>query len=172
MNRRTGDQQTAECPSCGLRSPTIEGPTHRFMLSSPGCWATFGEVLALEFGDPAYFSLHQMTVDSYAASHPGRPERQAIQAIGLHLMTLQLFIEDGIDASEGPKLHKRMVGHPPELAWLEPPELHGRMTVACVLEATTASEHLVRIRSWAEEVWAAWAPHHPIVRDWVRQSLP
>jgi len=105
-----------ECPSCGSRSLLTEGPTHPLMPSSPGCWAIFGELLAREFSDPAYFPLHQLTVDSYAASHPGKPERRATQATGLHLMTLQLFVERGIDARAGPTLHKRMVRHRPSCA--------------------------------------------------------
>lgn len=120
---------------------------------------------------PCLLPLHQLTVDSYGASHPGKPERRATQATGLHLMTLQLFIERGIDASAGPKLHKRIVRHPPELRWLEPPSLRGRLTAADVLDATTAAEHLLLVRRWAEDIWAAWATHHATVRDWVRQSL-
>ncbi len=112
------------------------------MRSSPGCWSAFGELLAREFSDPAYFALHQVTVDSYAASHPGNPERRAIQAMALHLMTLQLVVEGGADASLGPVLHKRMVHRLPELWWLEPPVLHGRMTTADVLRGTGAEEHL------------------------------
>jgi len=48
------------CPGCGALLPVENGPTHPYMRSSPACWARYGEVLAREFGDPAYFALHQL----------------------------------------------------------------------------------------------------------------
>ena len=48
-----------------------DGPTHPYYGCSPACWARYGEVLAREFQDPAYFGLHQLTVDAYAVQHPG-----------------------------------------------------------------------------------------------------
>lgn len=160
-----------ECPGCGLQSPVSAGPTHPSMRSSPGCWAAFGEVLAREFSDPAYFPLHQVTVDTYAGSHPGGRDRRAVQTTALHLMTLQLVLEQRADASVGRVLHKRMIERLPALTWLEPPVVYGRMTAADVLRAASAAEHLRLIRRWAEDVWAAWEPHHPTVRAWVRESL-
>ena len=44
------------CPGCGALLPVENGPTHPYMRSSPACWARYGEVLAREFGDPAYFA--------------------------------------------------------------------------------------------------------------------
>ena len=34
------------------------------------------------------------------------------------------------------------------------------MTVADVLAATAVEEHKKAVVAWAENVWAAWAPHH------------
>jgi hypothetical protein len=42
----------------------------------------YGEMLAREYGDPAYFRVHQLTVDTYAVQHPGPRERRAIQSVG------------------------------------------------------------------------------------------
>ncbi len=119
------------------------------MRSSPACWARYGEILAREFGDPDYFALHQVTVDTYAAQHPGVAERRAIQSVGLHLMTLCVVLEDGADPREGPKLHRRMVRRP-AFAWLDPPSMDGRLTVADVLPAENPSEHGRLVRAWAE----------------------
>jgi hypothetical protein len=90
------------CPGCGALLPVEDGPTHPYMSSSPAGWARYGEVLAREFGDPRYFAWHQLTVDAYAAQHPGVAERRAIQSVGLHLMTLCMVIEDGAD-TRGPE---------------------------------------------------------------------
>lgn len=93
------------CPGCGALLPAEAGPTHAYMRSSPACWARFGEILAREFSDPAYFALHQLTVDAYAVQHPGGADRRAIQSVGLHLMTLCMVLEEGADPRNGPRLH-------------------------------------------------------------------
>lgn len=55
-----------KCMGCGGVFAEIQGPTHRYLESSPGCWAAYGEVLAREYSDPAYFQVHRLTVDAYA----------------------------------------------------------------------------------------------------------
>ena len=141
------------------------------MGSSAACWALFGRLLARELGDPAYFPVHQLTVDTYAVQHPGEPERRSIQSVGLHLMTLCLFLERGADATTGPALHKLIMASPPEFRWLEPPPSPGGVTVADVLEARGPRQHAERVRAWALAVWEAWARHHQVVREWVDRSL-
>jgi Family of unknown function (DUF5946) len=165
------NRDVSDCPGCGLALPIRRGPAHPYIGASPACWALFGEVLAREFGDPAYFRLHQLTVDTYAVQHPGAPERRSIQSIALHLMTLCLVVEDGADPREGPKLHKRLVGRVP-FHWLEPPRPNGRITVADVVRARTPAEHERAVEAWARDVWAAWEPHHPTIRRWIEQALP
>jgi uncharacterized protein DUF5946 len=137
----------------------------------PACWALFGELLAREFGDPGYFAVPQLSVDTYAAQHPGWRERRSIQSLGLHLMTLSLFLEGGADISEGPALVKRIMANRPVFEWLGPPRLSGGMTVADVLEARDAREHSRLVHAWARDVWDAWAPHHNVVRRWIEQSI-
>jgi hypothetical protein len=166
---REGDSST--CPGCGVVLPASDGPTHEYFGSSPACWALFGELLAREFSDPAYFAVHQLSVDTYAVQHPGGPERRSIQSVGLHLMTLCLFLEGGADISEGPALHKCIMANRPAFEWLEPPRLSGGMTVADVLEARDAREHSRLVRGWARDVWHAWAPHYDVVRRWIDQSI-
>ena len=60
------------CPGCGALFPDIKGATHRYIESSPGCWAADGEVLAREYADPAVFGrVHRLTVDTCAVQQPG-----------------------------------------------------------------------------------------------------
>lgn len=40
-----------KCFSCGGLYPNVDGPVHKYMDSSPGCWAIYGEVLAKEYSD-------------------------------------------------------------------------------------------------------------------------
>ncbi len=159
------------CPGCAALLPAEEGATHPYMRCSPACWRRFGAILAREFGDPSYFAVHQITVDTYAVQHPGIPERRAIQSVGLHLVTLCLVLEDGADPREGPQLHKRMVKSPP-FEWLDPPPMGDRLNVVDVLPARSPAEHERLVHAWARDVWEAWTAHHDTVRGWIRHSLP
>jgi len=53
------------CLGCGAQVPDIDGPVHAYMASAPGCWQTYGEVLAAEYSDVTYWPAHQLTVDTY-----------------------------------------------------------------------------------------------------------
>lgn len=161
---------TTDCPGCGLRAPVHHGPTHPYVVSSPACWAAYGEVLAREYQDQGYGALHQVTVDAYAVQHPGVPERRSIQSVALHLITLCLVMEDGADPQAGPRLHQRLAARA-SFHWLEPPRPNGSLTVADVAEATTAADHLRLVEAWARDVWQAWERHHAIVRHWIRVEL-
>ena len=66
---------TETCASCGADTPTAPGGiTHRYLASSAGCWARYGEVLAHEYEHPALMHINPLTVDAYAVQHPGEPE--------------------------------------------------------------------------------------------------
>ena len=96
------------CPGCGLVLPALEEPAHPYLGASPACWAVYCDVLAREYGDPAYFRVHQFTVDTYAVQHPGMPERRSIQSVALHLIALCLVLEGEAKPSDGSKLHRRL----------------------------------------------------------------
>lgn len=159
------------CPGCGLETSRDSGPTHPYIGASPGCWAVYGEVLAREFSDPALMTVHQLTVDAYAAQHPGVPGRRSAQSVWLHLATLFLVLELGHDPKVGPAVHKHLV-RLAEFPWLEPPEPVGTLTVAHVHGTATVDEHRERVWEWARDVWAAWRPHHAAVRDWAGDAKP
>ena len=157
--------RASSCPGCRLLLPEREGPTHTYLGSSAACWDLYGEVLAREYSETAYFGVHQLTVDTYAVQHPGVAERRSIQSVALHLMTMQLFLEEGHDTRHGSRLHKLMIGSLPHLPWLDPPRPNGTVTVKDVLDRNATVE------DWARDVWAAWAPHHETVRAWVAAAL-
>jgi Family of unknown function (DUF5946) len=58
------------CCGCGAIFEDRQGPTHRYMESSSGCRAVYGEVLARDYGDISCASLHRLTVDACGAA-PG-----------------------------------------------------------------------------------------------------
>lgn len=109
-------------------------------------------------------------MDAYAAQHPGVPERRSIQSVALHLITLGLILERGLDPANAPQVHKRLVLRP-GFVWLEPPSMAGRLTVMDVLGAPDPAEHERRVLAWGADVWAAWASHHETVWGWVELGL-
>lgn len=155
------------CVGCGGLVPRMEGPTHRYIESSPGCWHMYGQVLAREYSDPALGVLHRLTVDAYAVQHPGRPSPQAIQSVCLHLLSLYLVIERSLAPDYATRVVREATRNKDRFAWLPPPKHVGDITVVDVAAAGSVSEHIKRVRGWAEAAWAAWEEHHATVRSWV-----
>lgn len=81
------------CRGCGALVPDTEGPTHRYLGASPGCWAVYGEILEKEYSDYRYWRAHRFTVDAYAVQHPGESSPPAIQSVAVHLISLYLMLE-------------------------------------------------------------------------------
>lgn len=153
------------CPGCHGLFPVSDGPVHRYLGASAGCWAAYGEVLAKEYSDPRYRSVHRLTVDAYSVQHPGRPSPQTVQSLCLHLIGLHLAFEKALPQERITRAMSRMAKRPDYL-WLEPQPLAYAMTVLDVTAARDAAEHAQRVREWARAAWAAWSDHHAIVEAW------
>jgi CTP:molybdopterin cytidylyltransferase MocA len=162
---------TESCPGCGATYlPQVLDETHPYIGASAACWATFGELLAREFGDPAYGVIHRHTVDVYAVQHPGRDGRRQRQSVALHLVALCHWLEHALDVARINAITQRLAGEDRTWPWLTPPNRYG-MTVVDVLGATSAAEHVELMRAWAASVWGAWSAHHPTVREWAAEAL-
>ena len=162
---------TEVCRGCGGRFFTVSGPTHKYMESSPGCWAAYGEVLAREYSDIRFARHHQLTVDSYAVQHPGRPSTQSIQSVGLHLVSLCLQLERGEEPERARSVLQQSKIMAQAFQWLEPPPARGEITVAEVVALTNPQTHLDMVQRWAESAWRAWSVHHPQVRLWIGAAV-
>lgn len=147
--------------------PSIDGPVHRYMESSPGCWAIYGEVLAREYSDPSLMGVHRQTVDAYAAQHAGQPSPQSIRSIGIHLVRICLMVEQGFDDDAAARAMPVISDSREKFHWLVPPAKMGAITVVDVWKAENAQDHVEAARKWARSVWQAWTPHHDQVRRWV-----
>ena len=154
------------CLGCRGWFPDIVGPTHRYLASSPGCWAAYGEILAREYSDPVYMDMHRLTVDAYAAQHPGQLSPQTIKSVGIHLIRLCLLLEKGLAMTQANDAMLAVTKTKHQFTWLSPPPTLGTMTVADVRDAGTVGEHKRLVRLWAADVWAAWSPHHDTIRAW------
>ena len=140
------------------------------MLSSPGCWATYGEVLAREYQDPAYMRFHRLTVDAYAVQHPGVDVSQARNSVGIHLSRLWLLFERGWPISRANDAMLTITAKKMHYPWLTPPVQRGALTVRHVLAAGSPAEHEAAVDEWAQSVWRAWEAHHATVRAWVADA--
>lgn len=136
------------------------------MQSTPGCWASFGRVLAREYEDRRLYSVHRLTVDAYAVQHPGTPSRQSIQSVGLHLVRLCLFLERGLAPERANEAMLAAARHKTTYRWLHPPPFLGSLTIADVEAASNIEDHSATVERWTSQMWEVWSPHHPVVRAW------
>ena len=153
----------------------FEGETHKYMLSAPGCWAMFCEILEREYTDFRYAQAHHFTVDAYACQHPGKPEvSQAVKSVGIHLSSLFMFFEKGMPISQGGNFKEQFSQFNKKhdfIRWLDPPSNLGMVTVYEVWDLEEAVQHTEKCEEWARSTWQAWTPHHTTIQVWVEDFL-
>lgn len=151
------------CPGCGVVLPTVTGTTHAYIGASPSCWAAYGDLLAREYANPDLMKVHRLTVDAYAAQHPGVPGRRSTQSVWVHLAGLYLTVERGLSSDFARQVIGKMASEARNLEWRTPPEQRGQCRVTDVLAAEGAASHQAAVFRWAEDVWRAWEPHHGVI---------
>jgi hypothetical protein len=151
------------CPGCGLVVAPADGPTHAYIGGSPGCWATFNELMTAGAGVPG-----QLIGDTYAVQHPGLADRRAVQSVCVHLISLCAALERNWPADRAPHLFRQALEHP---SWWRsfpnPVPPIGTITVADVLAEATIDDRRTQARLWAADLWNAYRPHHAVVRGWL-----
>jgi hypothetical protein len=159
------------CPGCGALTPESDGPTHPYIGASPGCWAIFSEVLAREYADPRYLSIHRLTTDAYAVQHPGIPSRQSIQSVAVHhLIGLYYVLERGYNFEGATQALRQGLRRRAAFTWLEPPAYPQGLTILEVHQAQGFDEHTQAVQRWAQSVWQAWSAYHEVVRGWAKPT--
>lgn len=159
------------CPGCGRLYPRSEEPTHAYIGASSGCWARYGELLALEYGDAPLMQWHRLTVDAYAAQHPGVPGRRSAQSVHVHLAGLYLLLERGA-ATAAVTRAMQNIADGRAYEWLDPPSLATSIGLTEVIAAAGTDAYPATVRAWAEAVWRAWAEYHHVIRKEAAQALP
>ena len=149
--------------------PGVDLPAHPYMTSSAACWARYGDLLAVQYASPQRMAFHQLVVDSYAAQHPDGDDHRAVQSVGIHLMTMCLFVERGANPALGTSLHRRMVNRP-AFHRLDPPASRGEITLLDVPVDGDPTKARTAAQAWATSVWTAWSSHHQTVRGWIDWS--
>ena len=164
--RRNGSS-LRPCIGCGGEVTEIDGPVHRYVVASPGCWARFNELGARWWGPAipgANPGVQRISVDAYMVQHPGLPEdpsvhRQAMQSVAVHLVGLYLTIEQGIEPMRVTTMVQQLVSRSRNYPRLDPPAPKGWITVVDVVEEPDAT--LVgEVHRWARSAWNAWKQCH------------
>ncbi len=154
------------CYGCGARVLDEDGPTHRYLGASPGCWAIKGAVLARSSADPAWGDDRLLILNSYCAQHPGVPGPQATQSVCVHLIGLYVALERGYDSTRVTTALRRAADGSRRFYWLEPPADRYVVTIRDVYDAPDTSAHQAVARAMAETTWAAWAAHRAQIETW------
>lgn len=154
------------CPDCGALVPDVDGPTHRYVGGSPGCWSIFNAVGVRHYEDVALGAVHQFVVDAYMAQHPGTPSPQAIQSVNVHLISLCLAFEHGYDPPQRIAALQAATAWKRDYVWLDPPRSPWPMTILAVHHAPDRATQITQTTAWAASVWEAWSPHHATIRHW------
>jgi hypothetical protein len=152
------------CPGCGLVLPRSDGPTHPYIGASAACWALFGRLSADGYAAEGGAPWQRLALDTYAVQHPGVDERRAVQSVGVHLMRLCAILEHGLRAERANAFIVEALARRPIFHRLEPPQPNGTITVRDVLRRDDRES---AVKAWAQDVWAAWTPHHEKVRAWI-----
>ena len=144
--------------------PDEDGPIHRYMTASPGCWRIYTELTA---GGLPPAPRAALVVDAYAVTHPGEPGPQSTPSVWIHLLTLCFTLERSWPVGEAIRLRRVAADAFGGWPWLERPEAMGGVTAEDVRHALDAGDPGLateRIGRWVAGAWAAWAGHHEAVR--------
>lgn len=153
------------CNSCGLVTPISEiGVTHRYLQSSAGCWEKYGELLAREYENYEYMTVHSLTVDAYALQHTGEENAQNKNSIYVHLASLYCYFDLGMELSMLPKRKQEITKFKSNFEWLQCPANLSDITVADILEVKSSDQHKARVNEWAAYVYNEWKIYIPEIK--------
>lgn len=144
--------------------PDEDGPIHRYMTASPGCWRIYTELGA---GPMPSSPRAALTVDAYAVTHPGVPGPQSTPSVWVHLVTLCAVLERGWGVPQAVRLRRVGADAFDGWPWLQRPDRMGDITVVDVANAVAATDLATaanRVEQWIDTAWGAWSAHHDAVR--------
>ena len=147
-------RERSPCPSCGALCDAGDGPTHAYMVASPGCWAAFGALQADEMARFGYPPIHGLVVDAYAAPHGGDgSDRRDRQSVCLHLMALCAVLERGMASPARIALLRRLTQGRADWPRLDRPDGTPGLSHIHAAGAADLDDYTARAREWAGAVW-------------------
>ncbi|HRN68718.1 MAG TPA: DUF5946 family protein [Promineifilum sp.] len=165
----TSERPLIPCTGCGALVPNEDGPTHRYVGASPGCWAIHGEVLARGYSAPGFGDELMLQINSYCVQHPGTPSPQSIQSVCVHLIGLYLVLERNFDGRRALEAVRAAADGSRAFHWLEPPTHHYEVTILDIHRAGDPAAYAAALTEMARLTWAAWSNHHSQVRSWAAE---
>jgi hypothetical protein len=163
--QETIQNKTVKCIGCGAIVLDIDGPgypaDHNYMPASPGCFKLYGDLLARVYARRENYdqAIHNIIVDTYAVSHPGKPERRAIQSVNVHLARLFLVLDKDFSTQAATERMTCLLENQKgtnRLQWLNPPDLDGTLHITDVAKARDFAEQEQLVRAWGRSVLNAW----------------
>ena len=150
---RTNEEQ---CPGCGAVVTVSAGAAHRYIGAAPACWQLYTEIL----GSARNTAL---LIDAYAVQHHGDDSAQAVQSVGIHLMTLHGILQRGMAVERALWIRRRALRQKGVFTRLAPPP------VGLALTIHDAADLDVYVRS-VSDVWhgkhgitiATWFDRHVV----------
>jgi len=158
------------CPHCNPESAAEADAAPIGEPWTAACRADYRALSKRERADLRYMRVHALTVDAYAAQHPGDPSDASACELGTHLVSLYAQLMLGASQRELKQI-RHQAAETIEFRWLTPPEAPARLGPRHALGAETPEAHGQRVHAWALSVWRAWYPHSDQVMSWARRIL-
>jgi hypothetical protein len=135
-----------------------------------GCLKLFEEILAREFSDYRYGSVHRLTVDTYSLQHPDKYMRSG-KSFAAHLTGICAALEYEDPVMLNQMVQKWLSTNPQIDKPVPIPEWRGELTITYIHAASNADEHIKRVRAWAQHVWRAWSEHQDLARQLISEAM-
>jgi hypothetical protein len=181
--------ELSPCPGCGALFPPHDGPTHRYLGASAGCWALFSwavvsgttdvtgliaqsRIPANQVPIPARSNaslIESLWGDAYGVQHHGGTSPQAIQSVAVHLLDLHALIS-GKTTRPGWAIARalRVRG---VFQKLEPPALGSALTFRHLFPGGGVGTPITRSQ-YVVSVYEAWMElHRSIVEQWYERYV-
>lgn len=152
-------EQTSVCKGCAGCFPDIDGPVHDTLTVSAGCWARFGQALALQYSDHRFWPAHQLLTDAYVLQHSRGDDWRSIRSAHVHLAALYAQLCLGQTEARVIALRRALSEFdfkPLRQPWPTP----GQSILAVDLLAP--DQHQMTVRAYAWRVLEDWRPFHEL----------
>jgi len=177
------------CPGCGALFPPYDGPKHRYVGASAGCWALFtwdvmstgrdttGLVTQSRIPESSIHIpvlndtplLDAVFGDAYGVQHHGDDSPQAIQSVALHLLNIHGIISGKTTRPRWPI--KRAIRTRGVFRKLKPPVPGSALTIRHLFPGGGVDSPVTRSQ-YVTSVYETWmALHRSIVEDWYEQYV-
>lgn len=132
------------------------------------CREALNELMLWSLTQPRPPFIHQVVVDAYAVQHLNKKGLTPIQKI-FALYGLCQVIENGLTGYEVQQEHIRISRKKVVIDWPELPDFQPSFALD-VGDVLSALDRVQATFDWAGDAWAAWAPAHEIVRNFIRKN--